>query len=106
MSKPYEQEWKKDEHQAGRIHATEGITLEVRVAFWRIPGGDTEALRQAQDVEALALAAPDMARALLRMMGAGVCNNTGRTKVGCAEIQAAPCQACEARAALRKAGVL
>lgn len=60
--KPWEQTWKDD--GVGRIQATDAITLEVKVAFWRVPGGDAEAARQADEVRKLALAAPAMARAL------------------------------------------
>lgn len=63
--KPWEQEWADD--GVGRIKATDAITLEVRVAFWMVPGGDAEAARQADEVRKFAKAAPDMARALMAL---------------------------------------
>jgi hypothetical protein len=65
MKKPHEQEWTKDEHQMGRIRCTDTVTLDIRVATFRHPGGDSAALSEAAAVVDLALAAPDMARALM-----------------------------------------
>lgn len=107
MSAPHEREWKKDEHRAGVIHATDAITLEIRVAFWRIPGGGGVGLEQALNIEALALAVPDMAQALLMQGGVRVDGGPWHT-TSCWNAGAMPClPSCEAaRAALRKAGVI
>lgn len=102
-TKPWEQEWTDD--GVGRIKASDAITLEVKVAFWMVPGGDAEAARQADEVRKVAKAAPDMARALMRHLDG--CANTGSRTRGCDEIEAKHlCRACEAKSALRKAGVL
>jgi hypothetical protein len=65
-------------------------------------------LTRAYDGDELArfiAAAPAMARALLRVLG--VCANTGSRARGCIEDNIKyPCQACEAKAALKAAGVL
>lgn len=57
------------------------------------------------DADMLA-ASKDMARALLRFLGSGVCATTGSTSRGCIEALRMPCMACEGRAALKKAGEL
>lgn len=110
MTKPHEKTWTLE--QSGVIRIDDATTLTVHIAPWRLPRvpelDDWEmAEKVSGEVTALAIASPDMARALLRFVGAGVCANTGRTKVGCESIGATPpCIACEGKAALRKAKVL
>jgi len=108
VSAPYEQEWERDEHRAGVIHATDAITVEIKVAFWRIPGGDAVALEQAEKVEALAIAAPDTTRALLRHGRFGGADNAVWHTHECWMNERAMCDdSCKMdRAALRKAGVI
>lgn len=92
MKKPHEQEWRKDQNMMGRIQATEYVSLDVRVATHRHPVGESAALKEAASVLECALAAPDMARALLELFSDGV------TLPGYVEMKV--------RAALRKAKVL
>lgn len=99
--KPHEEQWAQLDADAGgwvSSHAGRGPVVATALG---------SSVEQMKARAALIAAAPDMARALTRMLGSGPCHNTGRSKIGCAEIQAAPpCQSCEARAALIKAGVL
>jgi len=64
-TKMLDAEWAREPIQPGRIAAGDAITIDVRVAFWRVPGGDSEAMRLVVEAESLCLAAPDMARELL-----------------------------------------
>jgi hypothetical protein len=57
--------WRADPSQPGRIHAGEAVTVEVRIAPWRVDGGDAEAAHLGVETERLCLAAPTMAKALL-----------------------------------------
>lgn len=58
-------QWTADPTQPGRIVAGEAVTIEVRVAFWRVVGGASEEARLVKETEALVVAAPAMAKALL-----------------------------------------
>ena len=65
MTRMLDQKFTADPLQPGRISIGDAITVDVRVAFWRVPGGDAEAMRLVKEAEALVVAAPDMAKALL-----------------------------------------
>jgi hypothetical protein len=64
-TKMLDAQWSADPTQPGRIAAGEAIAIDVRVAFWRVPGGDSEVMRLVKETEALCVAAPVMAKALL-----------------------------------------
>ena len=103
MSKPWEQEW--ESNGLGHIQATDAIQIEVKTAFWRVAGGEKEAVRQVEEVQRFLLASQDMARALMGFLGA--CCRTGNPVRVCIEDRSVrTCPTCAALMALRKAGVL
>jgi hypothetical protein len=94
--KPWEQEWKVVEESDDEVETVDGACVIAKTY------GATEARA---DRAVFIAAAPAMARALLRVLG--VCANTGSRARGCIEDNIKyPCQACEAKAALKAAGVL
>jgi hypothetical protein len=64
-------QWTADPTQPGRIAAGEAIQIDVTVAYTRVPGDEvgpgrlSKAMRLVKETEALVLAAPAMAKALL-----------------------------------------
>lgn len=64
-TKILDEPWTADPAHPGRIAVGDAIDMQVRVAIWRVPGGDAEAQRLVEETEALCLAAPAMANALL-----------------------------------------
>jgi hypothetical protein len=98
-------QWAADPTQPGRIAAGEAITIDVRIAFWRVVGGPTEEMRLVKETEALVVAAPAMAKLLRRVAGLA-CPAVTRYGRLCQE--ATPgndCAVCEARRVLTVAGV-
>lgn len=96
MKKPHEQAWQ----------AVDGADNEVETVDGAYVIAKTYGAKEARADRAVFIAAaPAMARALLRVLGA--CPNTGSRARGRIENDINyPCQACEAKAALKAAGVL
>lgn len=64
-TKILDEQWTAVPAHPGRIAVGDAIDVQVRVAIWRVPGGDAEAMRLVKETGALCLAAPAMAKALL-----------------------------------------
>lgn len=64
-TKMLEEQWTAVPARLGQIDVGDAVTIDVRVAFWRVPGGEPEAVRLVREATALCLAAPAMAKALL-----------------------------------------
>lgn len=65
MTTMMDQKWEADPNQPGRVVAGDAITIQVKVDFWRVSGGPDAEMRLVRETEALCLAAPNMAKALL-----------------------------------------
>lgn len=95
--KPHEQEWTRRAGRSGVLDVSEGLTLEVRCDLSFLLQDEAETLRRIESTATLAESAPDMARALRRLYMAFPQATATEEETDALT---------EAKAALRKAGVL
>lgn len=110
-TKMLDAQWMPDPTQPGRIAAGEAITIDVRVAFWRVPGGYSEEMRLVKETEALVVAAPAMAKALGGTNGLGhsPSRTPGEARLSCntcAHFAPGHMAHCDVGKALRLAGLV
>lgn len=115
-TKMLDAEWAANPTKPGRIAAGEAVQIDVTVDYAKVPHSETgpsrleQAMRLVKETEALVVAAPAMARALLRHVeGCFICHGTGRSNEAVPPpelVRDATCRSCaDDRAVLALAGV-